>query len=107
MKTVSIPTNKGIRTVMAKEIIRIEASSSYCKVYFTNDRPLTVAKVLLWFELHLPYEYFCRIHRGHIVNRLFISQISDDYKLTLLNGEQLQVSRRKKDMLSRLMSLTE
>jgi two-component system LytT family response regulator len=102
MKTVSIPTNKGIKKVAAEEIIRIEASSSYCKIFFANDRPLTVAKVLQWFELNLPYEYFYRVHRGHIVNRLFISAISEDCKLTLLNGEQLQVSRRKRKAVSKM-----
>lgn len=96
MKQLSIPTNRGIKVVMSQNIIRIEANSNYCKVYFDNEYPLTVAKVLHWFEDKLPVDHFFRIHRTHIVNRLFISAISVDSKLTLLNGEQLQVSKRKK-----------
>src|SRR6185295_10940185 len=99
MKQLFIPTNKGLKVVMAENIIRIEANSSYCKIFFDNEHPLTVAKVLHWFEEKLPYEYFYRIHRTHIVNRLFVSEISGDSKLTLINGDQLQVSRRKKNVV--------
>lgn len=98
MDLIHIPTNKGVKVVMPQNIIRIEASSSYCKVYFDNEYPLTVAKILHWFEEKLSDDFFYRIHRTHLVNRHFISAVSADYKLTLLNGEQFQVSKRKKNM---------
>ena len=50
MNQLFIPTNKGIKVVLATNIIRIEANSSYCRLYFDNEYPLTVAKVLHWFE---------------------------------------------------------
>ncbi|MBP6234019.1 MAG: LytTR family transcriptional regulator, partial [Chitinophagaceae bacterium] len=55
-------------------------------------------KILHWFEEKLSDDFFYRIHRTHLVNRHFISEVSADYKLTLLNGEQFQVSKRKKNM---------
>lgn len=102
MKQLFIPTNKGIKSVMTENIIRIEASSNYCRVYFNNEYPLTVARLLHWFEGRLPEQYFYRIHRAHIVNRLFVSEISYSSKLTLTNGEQIQVSRRKKNVVSQM-----
>lgn len=104
MNTVLIPTNKGVKAVMADNIIRVEASSSYSKIYFTNEYPLTVAKVLQWFEDKLPGHCFYRIHRGHIVNRRFIEAISEDNKLTLIGGVQLQVSKRKKTGFRKLVA---
>ena len=104
MNQVFIPTNKGVKVVMASNIIRIEASSSYCIVYFDNAYPLTVAKVLHWFEGKLPDDFFYRIHRTHIVNKLFISEISRESKLTLINGEQFQVSRRKKSAFRQMIA---
>ena len=98
MKQLFIPTNRGIKVVMAKNIIRIEANSNYCRIYFDNEHPLTVAKVLHWFEVKLSGESFYRIHHKHIVNSLFISEISINSKLILINGEQLQISRRKKNI---------
>lgn len=99
-----IPTNKGLKSVLADNIIRIQASSNYCKIYFDNEYPLTVAKVLLWFEEQLPNDRFYRIHRGHIVNRKFISAISCKKILTLANGEQLQISKRKKNIVGKMVA---
>jgi two-component system, LytTR family, response regulator len=91
-----IPTNKGLKAVMAENIVRIQASSNYCKIFFDNECPLTVAKVLKWFEEKLPDDCFYRIHRTHIVNRRFVSTIACNKIITLFNGEQLQISKRKK-----------
>ena len=105
MNKIIIPTNKGLEVVMYENIIRIEANSNYCRVFFDNARPLTVAKLLHWFEGRLSEEYFYRIHRTHIVNRMFIAGISDDNKLTLVNGEQIQWSRRKKNIVRRMAAM--
>ena len=90
MNKIIIPTNKGMTVIMYENIIRIEANSNYCRVFFDNARPLTVAKLLHWFEGRLSDEYFYRIHRTHIVNRMFITGISEDNKLTLVNGEKIK-----------------
>lgn len=96
MKELYIPTNRGTKTVLASNIIRIESSSNYSKIYFTNEKPLLVAKILHWFEDQLPGEMFCRIHRAHLVNREHVTQIFESSKLVLSNGELIQISRRKK-----------
>jgi len=104
MEKVYIPTNKGIRVVMMENIIRIEASSNYSRVYFINEYPLTVAKLLQWFENNLPGNTFYRIHKGHIVNTKFITSLSDDNKVLLTNGEQLQISKRKKTAFRKMIA---
>lgn len=81
---------------MIKNIIRVEASSSYSRIYFSNERPLLVAKVLLWFEEHLPDDVFCRIHRTHLVNRMYVCQVFNRISLAMINGDIIQISRRKK-----------
>jgi len=96
MKQLIIPTNKGGKTVLVSSIIRVEASSCYSKIYFNNERPLLVAKVLQWFEDHLPDEIFCRIHRTHLINRMYVTAMSDRSSVALINGETIQISRRKK-----------
>lgn len=99
-----IPTNKGIKAVQPENIIRVQANNNYSKIYFNNEYPLTVAKILQWFERRLPDDSFSRIHRTHIINRLFISSLSDDNKVRLETGEELQVSKRKKAAFRRLVS---
>jgi two-component system, LytTR family, response regulator len=104
MEKVYIPTNKGIRVVMMENIIRIEASSNYSRIYFINEYPLTVAKLLQWFENNLPGTRFYRIHKGHIVNMQFIASLSDGNKVLLANGEQLQISKRKKTAFRKIIA---
>lgn len=104
MTQLRIRTSKGTKVVDPENIIRVEASSCYCKIYFENGYPLTVAKVLRWFEEQLPNQSFCRIHRTHIVNRNFITGVTSDSKLTLQTGEQLQVSRRNKHLLREMVA---
>ena len=96
MKQLIIPTNKGAKVVLISNIIRVEASSCYSKIYFNNERPLLVAKVLRWFEDHLPHEVFCRIHRTHLVNRMYVTSVLDRSSVALISGEIIQISRRKK-----------
>ena len=96
MEQVYIPTNRGTKVVMASNIIRVESSSNYSKIYFSNERPLLVAKILLWFEDRLPSDMFCRIHRTHLVNRSYVTGICGTSKLALSNGDIIQMSRRKK-----------
>lgn len=103
MKQLSIPTNKGTKTVWEQNIIRIEASSNYCKIYFSNERPLVVAKVLHWFQDVLTQDDFCRIHRTHIVNRMYVTEIVERTVLKLSNGDQVQISRRRKNYMDQLL----
>lgn len=102
---VYIPTDRGMRVVPASNIVRIEACSNYSKLFFNNDKPLTVAKVLHWFEDKLEHQLFYRIHKTHIVNRQFISNISSDNNiLTLANGDQLKISRRRKERVLKMLA---
>lgn len=101
---VYIPTEQGLRIIAVTNIVRIEARSNYSKLFFDNAKPLTVAKVLHWFEDKLERRIFCRIHKTHIVNNQFISAISaDNNTLTLLTGEQLTISRRRKRAVLKLL----
>lgn len=101
MNLVNIPFDRGIRLVQAEQIIRIEGQSNYSKIHFATGQPMTVAKVLHWFEDHLPPQMFARVHRSHLVNKLFVQEINGlNYNnLLLTNGESIAMSRRKKVLL--------
>lgn len=103
MNNFCIPTNKGIKQVLEQNIIRVEAHSNYCKIFFNNERPLVVAKVLHWFEDNLPDDMFCRIHRTHLVNRMYITEIMESSMLRLSNGDVVQISRRRKNYTGLLL----
>jgi len=98
MNNISIPTNKGISLLCLQNIIRIQSISNYSKIYFADkSHPLTVAKLLHWFEEQLPPEMFVRTHRTHLVNKdHIINVILSSQKMQLSNGEQIGISKRRK-----------
>lgn len=93
-----LTVTRGVEVVDISTIIRIEASSSYSRIYFTNGQKLVSAKVLRWFEQRLPSQLFVRIHRTHLVNKNFISRYVNGSggAIGLANGEWIGVSKRKK-----------
>jgi two-component system LytT family response regulator len=98
MNSIAIPTNKGISLLYLQNIIRIQGCSNYSKIYFADKSyPLTVAKILHWFEEKLPPEMFLRTHRTHLVNRQHIQNvILSSQSIQLSNGEQISISKRRK-----------
>lgn len=104
METITIPTNKGLQFCLINNIIRIQGMSNYCKIYFAdNTHPLTIAKVLHWFEEQLPVTDFWRTHKTHLVNSRYIKQLHISKKsfLLLQNGEMILVSRRRAPLLKK------
>jgi two-component system, LytTR family, response regulator len=93
-----LPTNTGIQLIDVNAIICVQSISNYSKLFFSNGKTLVVAKVLKWFEESLCSHQFIRVHRTHLVNRNFIHQYrrSGSSKLRLVNGDWIDVSRRKK-----------
>ena len=98
METIIIPTNKGLRLCNTNNIIRIQAMGNYSRIYFAdNSYPLTIAKLLHWFEEQSPAGIFWRTHKTHLVNSLYVKQLptSQRHYLILKNGETVAVSRRR------------
>ena len=105
MQFFHIPNNRGLKVVMPEQIIRVEGISNYSKIFFTNMPPLVVAKVLHWFQDGLPAQMFTRVHRSHLVNRMYVKEMngSKNKFLLLRNGETVAVSRRKQRCLTDAM----
>ncbi|MES2774927.1 MAG: LytTR family DNA-binding domain-containing protein [Bacteroidota bacterium] len=101
MNLLHIPHNRGIRLVKPEQIIRVEALNNYSIIFFDKGQPLTVAKVLHWFEEVLPSAMFARVHRSHLVNKMYMQEISGTNYGTLVlnNGDKISMSWRKKLMV--------
>ena len=96
----------GINFVDICSIIRIEASSSYSKMFLTGGRTMVVTIVLKSLEEMLLDKGFVRVHRSHLVNSTSIQAYnSSNMKLVLRNNEQITISRRRSmDIRKRLTS---
>ncbi|HEX2683323.1 MAG TPA: LytTR family DNA-binding domain-containing protein [Ferruginibacter sp.] len=99
-------TSTGNFLIDPGTIVRIEASSNYSKLYFSNGNTLLTAKVLKWFEERLPQQAFTRLHRSHLVNNGFLrSNQKTANAFELKNGKIIQVSRRRKKQVLLKFSL--
>lgn len=98
-----LPSRKGMVRIAINTIIRIEAKSNYSKLFFSSGKTIVVAKVLRWFESCLRQDDFIRVHRAHLVNKLFIRQYitGSKGKIDLTNGDSVGVSRRRKNGLAK------
>jgi two-component system LytT family response regulator len=96
MQPIYVKHVAGTSQLHPADIIRVESSSNYSRVFFTNRPPLVVCKILQWFEDLLPPEGFVRVHRSHLVNRAFIAERPAETYLLLQGGQVVPVSRRRK-----------
>lgn len=100
--TILIPVREGTIHKNASNIIRIQASSNYSRIYCSDERyPIIVAKVLQWFQNKLPQQDFIRTHRAHLVNKQFIESKTLNQVL-LQNGETISISKRKRNEIKNL-----
>lgn len=104
VQKIAVPTNDGLEFVTIGDIVRIESSSYYSKLFFLNRPPLLVTRLLKDFEdLLLPYRFF-RVHNSHLINLRFIRKFvrGDGGQVYMENGDIVDVSRRRKDEFLRL-----
>lgn len=84
--------------VNINDIIYCEAHGSYTNVCFHDGRKIVTSKSLCDFELQLADKKFFRIHHSSLINlnRVKEFQRHDGGYVVMENGEQLEVSQRKR-----------
>ncbi len=93
--------------VQIGDIILFEIAGNYTRVFFEDKKPM-LYKSLNQIEEKLPEDQFFRVNRQQIVNINHIQDVvpwfNGKLKLTMNNGEEVEVSRRQsyifKDRLS-------
>ncbi|HLZ88132.1 MAG TPA: LytTR family DNA-binding domain-containing protein [Puia sp.] len=96
---IAVPTWEGLEFILIKNVVRIESSSNYSRLFFINGESLLVTKQLKEFEeLLVPYR-FCRVHNVHLINLNYVSKYirGEGGSVIMENGDEIDVSRRKKD----------
>lgn len=91
----AVPTSEGVYFYDPNDIIRLEASSNYTYIYFTNRKPLLISKVLGLYEELLSSVCFVRTHRSHLVNRNHIICIDQLGRVVMKDESRAEISRRK------------
>lgn len=96
-----IPSLKGFQVVEIDEIINCEANGNYTNFYFINRTTICASKPIHEYEELLSDCNFVRVHKSFLVNLEHIKEYirGEGGSLILSNGKEVEVSRRKKDVL--------
>ena len=90
------------------DISHFEIVGNYTRVFFENENPM-LYKSLNQVEEKLPEKYFFRANRQQIINTNFITNVvtwfNGKLKLTMTNGDEVEVSRRQSYLFKDKMSL--
>ena len=103
---IAIPTNEGLEFIPIKNILHIESSSNYSKIFLTDGKNILVTKLLNDFEDILePYNFF-RVHNSHLINLAYIKKYirGEGGQVEMQNGDVIDVARRKKEEFIRLIT---
>jgi two-component system LytT family response regulator len=100
-----IPSMKGFQVVEIPDIIYCEASSNYTNFYFTNRSMICASKPIHEYETLLEDSNFVRVHKSYVVNLDHVKEYlrGEGGSVVLTGGQEIEVSRRKKELLMRRM----
>jgi two-component system, LytTR family, response regulator len=103
---IAIPTSEGMEFLEIKNIIRIESSSNYSKIFLLNGHSMLVTRLLKDFEeILLPYRFY-RVHHSHLINLTYIKKYirGEGGQVVMQNGDVIDVARRKKEEFLKLIT---
>jgi two-component system LytT family response regulator len=103
---IAIPTSEGLEFIPIKNILRIESSSNYSKIFFKEGKNILVTKLLKDFEDMLqPYRFY-RIHNSHLINLSYIQKFvkANGGQVLLQDGSLIDVARRKKEEFLKMIA---
>jgi DNA-binding LytR/AlgR family response regulator len=98
-----IINQKTSQKVFVDNVILLKGDSNYTTFYLKNGNSKLVAHSLKFFEPHLQEQGFLRVHRSYMVNPNYIKTYNENTEtLTMENGYEANISRRRKNTLKRL-----
>ena len=96
-----IPSLKGFQVIELDDILYAESSGNYTNLYFANKQMVCTSKPMHEYEKLLEDAGFVRIHKSILVNLLHVKEYlrGEGGSVILSNGHEVEVARRKKDLL--------
>ena len=95
---IGISAMDGVHFVKLSDIIRLEAADNYTHFLLSGGSRITASRTIKAYEDALSSFNFVRVHKKHIVNMNFMKTYikGEGGYLILDNGDNIEVSRRKK-----------
>jgi two-component system, LytTR family, response regulator len=93
------------KKVPVYRIMRLEGEGNYTILHFSDGTQLMVSLTLKKLESRLPPALFVRPHKKNIINLLYLQEVRPNKTMmvSLTNGEEIEVSRRKATQFMKLV----
>jgi len=97
----ALPVEGKIAMLEYDSILYCESDGNYTKIHLSTQKTIMVSRTLKDIESMLPQPIFMRIHHSYVVNINHIKEYirGEGGEVLLSNGDQLRVSRNKKEEL--------
>lgn len=104
---ICLPTVNGFQVISLKDVIYCEANNSYTNFMLTSSKKICASKHLLEYESLLLNDAFLRVHKSYLINMHHITSYTrgEGGIVTMVDGTELEVSRRKKDIFLEKMKM--
>jgi DNA-binding LytR/AlgR family response regulator len=91
-ESILVNTADGRKCINLSEILFLEAKGKRTEVILMNSSAMLANHTLRWFQDNLPKEYFIRIHRSFIVNKIHVKAFTANI-LTMDHNQIMPVGR--------------
>jgi two-component system LytT family response regulator len=106
IEKIALPTLSGLNMIKIADIVHCESDNNYTNFHLLNGSKLLVSRTLKEYDEILTPSGFYRTHKSHLVNVKFITEYikGEGGIVKLENGDHVEVSRRKKEGLMKVLS---
>ena len=105
-KKLSISSKSGTVSADIDQVMHIEGNKNYQTFYLKDGNKFDARILMSELEEKLKEHGFIRVHKGYLVNYLFIRQIGHN-EVTLTNNKILPISgKRKEEIMEIYLSIT-
>lgn len=96
--TLALSTIEGLLFIKMKDIMYLEATSSYTTIFMSNGTKYLASKTLATFEEVMDEAIFFRPHKSYIINLKNVKQYirGEGGEIIMENGTSISLSRNKK-----------
>lgn len=98
-----VSVTEGVYVLKQEDIICLQASSNYTRLYLTGERNIFSAKTLKEYESMLPGNSFYRVHSSYLINAKHICHISPAGEIGLSQNISVHISKRRKTRIQSLL----
>jgi DNA-binding LytR/AlgR family response regulator len=99
-----ILNHRTSKKVFVNQVVLLKADINYTTIFLDNGKKKLLSHSIKYYEDFLETHGFLRVHRTFMVNPNHIKTYNqEDRKLTMSNGQQAVISRRKEHIAKRIV----